>query len=163
MLEVIIRTRAIFLYGKYISVVFTVRATWNVLIKKCSIAVAKIPERRARRTYTDSTYTTQADRASIQRQGSSTIRRRARAFSPLLRFPAVVSHAIHARKESSGTVPLDSDELAGDVRRKKRSGGERWERRAETTATGARRGWNRRRNKNKRREAIRLKVWTGTR
>jgi len=82
MLEVIIRTYH-FLYGKHISVVFTTRATGNILIKKCSIAVAKIAERRARRTYTDSTYTTQADCASIQRQGpSDNSSKSARVFSP---------------------------------------------------------------------------------
>jgi len=43
----------------------------------------------------------------------------------LATIPADVFHAIHARKESSGSVPLDSSELARDVRRRERFSGER--------------------------------------
>lgn len=48
----------------------------------------------------------------------------ARTFAPFT-IPAVVSHAIHAGKESSVPTLLDSNELARDVRRKERFSGER--------------------------------------
>jgi len=89
-------------------------------------------------------------------QISSTFRRGARVsqFQPSSLTPFM--------REKRARSPLDSNELARDIRWKERFSGERWERRAETIAIEARRDESQRRNKNKRREAIRLKVWTGT-
>lgn len=79
---------------------------------------------------------TRADRAMQRARdkiSATNSAERARLLLPTI--PAIVSHAIHARKESWSSIPLDSGELARNIRRKERfSGGDRWERQAETTA-----------------------------
>lgn len=94
-----------------------------------------------------------------------TIRRRApRVFSPSTDFqpssltPFMREKRVRARFRLTpanwqGTLVGKSDPAVKGENTTSRNNG----------ATGARRGLNRRRNKNKRREAIRLKVWTGTR
>lgn len=161
MLEVIIRA-CYFLYGKY------KRRLRHSRYGKCS---DKETLDRSRKN-TGTTGATNIHRLNLYEASGLRVDTTARflrqfveeraRFLPFYDFQPSSLTPFMREKRVRAMVPLDSGELAGDVRRKKRSGGERWERRAENNGDG-RSETGRRRNKNKRREAIRLKVWTGTR
>lgn len=111
-------------------------ATGNVLIKECSIAESQIYETSATNVHTQ----VQLYDASRLRLDTTTsffrqfIEERARSFSFHEFQPSSLTPFMRERRVRA-KVPLDFGELARDVRRKKRSDGERWERRAETTMT----------------------------